>query len=203
MRTVLTCLLYMLFAGVFSQNIGINTDGSAPNSQALLHVNTGALPANGKRGYLGPAMTTAQRDASFPSPVEGLEIYNTDIHCKEFYNGTTWVSNCGSVPVNCPPGFVAVTEHLCIEISQHQNAQIFVANDTCMSKGARLCSWAEWHYACINATSLSLQGMMNDWEWADDVLHENNFLVSGDGGCEATTMQNQGTINSYRCCYSR
>lgn len=36
-----------------------------------------------------PKMTTTQRDA-ITSPAEGLEIYNTTTHTKNFYNGTVW-----------------------------------------------------------------------------------------------------------------
>ncbi len=40
-------------------------------------------------GFLGPRMTTAQRDA-ITSPAEGLEIWNLDTHVPNWYNGTGW-----------------------------------------------------------------------------------------------------------------
>ncbi len=45
------------------------------------------------KGLLAPRMTTAQRDA-IQSPAEGLIIYNLDVHCLEWYNGTNWFNNC-------------------------------------------------------------------------------------------------------------
>lgn len=95
MRNFLPCLFSMLCTGVFPQNVGINSNGSMPNSQAMLHVSVDDLAPNMKKGFLGPVMTTVERDASFLVPTEGLEIYNTTIHCMEFYSGSAWVSNCG------------------------------------------------------------------------------------------------------------
>lgn len=43
------------------------------------------------RGILIPRMTTTQRDA-ISTPTEGLEIYNTTTHSKNFYNGSSWQS---------------------------------------------------------------------------------------------------------------
>lgn len=40
-------------------------------------------------GFLGPRMTTAQRDA-IVSPATGLELFNTSIGSKQVYNGTEW-----------------------------------------------------------------------------------------------------------------
>lgn len=41
------------------------------------------------RGFKFPRMTTTQRDA-ISSPSEGIEIYNTTLKKKQFYNGTAW-----------------------------------------------------------------------------------------------------------------
>lgn len=43
------------------------------------------------KGFLGPRMTSAQRDA-IDSPPEGLEIYNSDQKCKQIYTGTAWIN---------------------------------------------------------------------------------------------------------------
>lgn len=89
------CLSILAFGSskfvVLAQSVGIGT--ATPNSSAKLHV------ASTVSGFLPPAMTTAQRSA-IVSPAEGLTIYNTTIHCMEYYNGVVWVSNCGtSVPI--------------------------------------------------------------------------------------------------------
>ncbi|NVO19248.1 MAG: hypothetical protein HXX13_06075 [Bacteroidetes bacterium] len=65
-----------------SAQVAINTDGTAPNSAAMLDVK-----ATGK-GILAPRMTLAQRPAS---PVAGLIIYQTDgIAGFYYYDGATW-----------------------------------------------------------------------------------------------------------------
>jgi hypothetical protein len=42
-----------------------------------------------------PRITTTQRDA-ISSPLEGLEIYNTTTHTKDYFNGTVW-KQCATV----------------------------------------------------------------------------------------------------------
>jgi len=45
------------------------------------------------KGFLPTRMTSVQRVA-IPSPVAGLEVYQTDAHIgKWYYNGTAWVDN--------------------------------------------------------------------------------------------------------------
>lgn len=41
------------------------------------------------QGYLGPRMTTTQKNA-ISTPVEGLEVYDTTLKKKCFYNGSAW-----------------------------------------------------------------------------------------------------------------
>lgn len=47
--------------------------------------------------YLPPTLTTAQRDA-IASPVDGLQIFNSDTNQAEVYNGSVWVPIGGAVP---------------------------------------------------------------------------------------------------------
>ncbi len=76
---ILVCSLSTSFA-----QVGINTDGSSPNSSSMLDVKSI------NRGFLPPRMTTIQRDA-IAGPVEGLVIYNTDCHDLQVFNGTAWI----------------------------------------------------------------------------------------------------------------
>lgn len=88
-------LLLALAAGSLSaQNVGVGT--ATPDPSAVLDV------SSQQRGALLPRLNTAQRDA-IASPAEGLEIYNLDTHCKEFYNGTAWISICATVAPCSPP----------------------------------------------------------------------------------------------------
>ena len=66
-----------------SQGIGIGT--TSIDASALVELSSTT------RGFLGPRMTTTQRDA-ISSPATGLEIFNTTTAQPEYYSGTAWVS---------------------------------------------------------------------------------------------------------------
>ncbi|HNQ66992.1 MAG TPA: hypothetical protein PKN32_01325 [Bacteroidales bacterium] len=72
----------------FTQNVGINT--STPDASALLELNSTT------QGFLPPRLSTVERNA-ISSPAEGLIIYNTTEQCINYYNGTLWLSLCGSI----------------------------------------------------------------------------------------------------------
>jgi hypothetical protein len=44
------------------------------------------------QGFLVPRMTTAQKNA-IVSPVNGLQVYDTDLNEWQYYNGTSWVAD--------------------------------------------------------------------------------------------------------------
>ena len=75
----------LLFATLGYSQVAINTDGSSPDSSAMLEVKSTS------KGFLPPRMTTAERDA-INSPVEGLTIYNTSFKTLEVFNGVLWSS---------------------------------------------------------------------------------------------------------------
>lgn len=95
-RTLLICL--SLGAGIClpqtmrgQVTIGENKD---PKSFSVLELIDEA------RGLRMPSMTTAQRDAidmgSYAATTaQGLTIYNTDINCIEYWNGSSWMNTCG------------------------------------------------------------------------------------------------------------
>ncbi len=67
----------------FSQNIGINATGTAPDASAMLDVQSTT------KGLLAPKMTLLQRNA-ISNPATGLLIYQTDGTAGFYYNsGTT------------------------------------------------------------------------------------------------------------------
>lgn len=62
------------------------------------------LISNQKRGLRLSQMTSAQRDAisatsdfqaNAATEAKGLAIFNTDINCVEYWNGTSWMNTCG------------------------------------------------------------------------------------------------------------
>lgn len=44
------------------------------------------------KAFIAPRMTTVQKNA-ITSPVAGMEVFDTDLGAKSFYNGTQWISN--------------------------------------------------------------------------------------------------------------
>ena len=89
-RFILLSAFSLFCFASFSQSLGINTDGSQAHASALLDVKST------EKGFLAPRMTTIQRDA-IASPAAGLEIYNTTTNTKNYFNGTTWISDVGHV----------------------------------------------------------------------------------------------------------
>lgn len=63
--------------------VAINSTGADADSSAILDVSS-----TGK-GFLPPRMTLLQIQA-ISSPAEGLMVYNTDIQCPVFFDGTIW-----------------------------------------------------------------------------------------------------------------
>lgn len=89
-------LLLILVAQSSQSQIVINTDGSLPDSSAILDVQSTT------QGLLLPRLTSAQRNA-IPNPAAGLIIYNTDTKIIEQYSGTNWtktnsesITTCGA-----------------------------------------------------------------------------------------------------------
>jgi hypothetical protein len=85
-KTILLFLMAALLitATAFAQNVGINTDGSAPDASAMLDVSSTS------KGLLPPRMTTAQRTA-ITTPATGLTVYQTDGNKGlYFYDGSAW-----------------------------------------------------------------------------------------------------------------
>lgn len=194
MRTLLTALTIFVLAFIAdSQGVAINLYGQAPDQSALLDVNDSGAVA--PQGFLGPRMTTAQRDL-VPSPVEGLEIYNYDQHCKQFYNGTVWVDGCGCSGENvCPFGMV--------------NAGLFSVEDTlrsatdfetavrlCKEEGLRLPRLDEW---VIASDSIPYPLIGDSWEWISDAAQENNVTVIGGTGLGTTWVQQFWQTRPFRC----
>src|SRR5829696_5030845 len=71
MKKILLLIAVTLNVSVFAQSIAINTDGSSPDSSAILDIKSTA------KGLLIPRLTKAQRDA-IVNPANGLMIYQTD-----------------------------------------------------------------------------------------------------------------------------
>jgi hypothetical protein len=128
MKKFLTPLFAVFFGTSLSaQNMALNTDGSAPDTSAILHLKSS------NRGFLMPAMTKTQRNAIF-QPATGLLMYQTgpDSTGFHYYNGSqwTWLSssanawgltgNSGTNPAN---HFIGTTDNNPL-VFRTQNSEI-------------------------------------------------------------------------------
>ena len=75
-------ILLCISLGIRAQ-VGISTDGSTPNSSAMLDLNSN------NRGLLIPRMTTTARNL-IPSPSPGLLVYDTTANLFCYFNGSFW-----------------------------------------------------------------------------------------------------------------
>ena len=93
-KLIILLAIFTTFATT-AQSVGINADGSAANSSAILDVSSTT------KGFLPPRMTYVQREA-ITSPAIGLMIYCTDCGNGEpqFYNGTAWVNMIGGTALS-------------------------------------------------------------------------------------------------------
>ncbi|HEX7556524.1 MAG TPA: hypothetical protein VF338_07850 [Leptolinea sp.] len=85
-------ILFLLVVKAFPQ-VAINTDGSQPNSAAILDVSSTT------KGFLAPRMTTLQRTALSATAIDGLMVYDTDLHNYFFFKGgsiNAWEQQLGS-----------------------------------------------------------------------------------------------------------
>jgi hypothetical protein len=89
MRKIYLIILLIVPAIGFSQNVGINATGAAPNNTAMLDVTSVTS------GFLAPRMTSAQRLA-IAGPANGLMVYDITLACFYVYSTaqTTWKSLC-------------------------------------------------------------------------------------------------------------
>lgn len=192
MKTLLTSALVFICGFVSAQNIGINTDGSAPHLSSILELKSD------NRGFLPPRLTTVQRDGIL-APATGLLIYNTDTGCLNIYDGFTWRDYCPDFPtVSCPSGMVDMGYYR-IDINARPASNFFPAVVTCRNLGprVRLCTAAEWYYACQTGLIPSMPG---NYEWVDDFAHQDNIILIGGSWCDDTTVGQQSTSHIFRCC---
>ncbi|GAB4259726.1 MAG: hypothetical protein Kow0079_16750 [Vicingaceae bacterium] len=82
-------LLGMTYTIGNTQNVAINDNGAAPNTNAILDVDV----STNNKGVLIPRLTTAQRTgiAGLGAADEGLTVYDTNTNSYWLWDGTQWV----------------------------------------------------------------------------------------------------------------
>lgn len=112
----------------------------------------------------------------------------------------------GRDAATCPAGFLPVNGEYCVQTNDTLNVSVYTATRWCMDRGARLCTWDQYIYACTSQNA-QLQGLFDDWEWIDDTsdhTHTGNQV----GRYQCRTQRSWGALedpNNYarvRCCYN-
>ncbi|MCX6276619.1 MAG: hypothetical protein NT004_00810, partial [Bacteroidetes bacterium] len=81
-RLLLFAAMFIVAAQLMAQ-VSINSDGSQPDSSAMLEVKSTA------KGFLPPRMTAEQMN-NIISPHEGLLVYNISVNSLYWFDGSTW-----------------------------------------------------------------------------------------------------------------
>jgi hypothetical protein len=83
------CLIFLVLssAKLFSQGVGIGTTTPDPSAKLEIFSNS--------QGVLLPGLTSAQRDA-IVNPAEGLQIFNIETKCYNFFKNSNWFELCGT-----------------------------------------------------------------------------------------------------------
>ena len=109
----------------------------------------------------------------------------------------------------CPNGFADVNKDYCIELTERDSLNWFNATKICGDLNSRLCTQAEWAFACENSAMLNLINMIDNMEWIDSAANSSNqsktMGVNGVGvaGCNSGHTQVFTENRSFRCCYSK
>jgi len=74
---------FLLYCALGAQSVGINTDGSTPNSDAALHIKST------NKGMVIPSMSTSQR-TSISNVSNGLLVYDTNTNSFWYRDSGTW-----------------------------------------------------------------------------------------------------------------
>ena len=83
------CIIISHFSLLNAQNVGINDDGSTPNSNAILDIKT----SSNDKGVLLPRLTSSQRTSfgsSLAASEQSMMVYDTDTKSYWYWNGTVW-----------------------------------------------------------------------------------------------------------------
>jgi hypothetical protein len=112
----------------------------------------------------------------------------------------------GRASASCPDGYLQVNTSLCLMRNDSLNMSIYNANNWCLSRGARLCSWDEYISACTVLQG-QLEGIFDDWEWADATSdHTHTAVQVGRWSCRTErswgALENPNNYARIRCCYS-
>lgn len=105
----------------------------------------------------------------------------------------------------CPSGYLQANSKLCLMRNDTVNVSLFNAAKWCYDRGASLCTWDEYIFACTNVQA-QMEGLFDDWEWTDDTSdHTHTGVQVGRWSCRSersfVARENPNNYARVRCCY--
>ena len=174
MKTKLLTFVTLAFIGLSTANaqVGIGTD--TPEASAELDVESTT------KGFLPPRLTTTER-GDITSPAVGLTIYNKEVNCLQWFNGSGWYNACeGSVDL-VGSGFT----------------NGFEDNTTCSDKVISVTSCAEVSGATINNDTGTVDGIEYDWPDATSYMGGTSTAALVEIGGQCWFKRNSTTPSPY------
>ena len=98
----MAAMIFLPRQAIAQGEVGIGPD--TPHPSAILDASSTT------KGFLPPRMTRVQRDA-IANPADGLMIYNIEVRCLQWWNGTVWHDGCGNNEYY-PSGTVFCSSHI-------------------------------------------------------------------------------------------
>ncbi|MBL7965285.1 MAG: hypothetical protein JNM31_15725 [Flavobacteriales bacterium] len=102
----------------------------------------------------------------------------------------------------CPPGYLPGNGSFCVMATEVNNQSWFQAAQYCADRGARLCTWDEYYYGCLQQQA-NLTGLFNNWEWLDDTADHTHTATQG-GRWQCRSQRSIGAtdavLGTTRCC---
>lgn len=203
-----------------------NATGANDSITLNLQINPSSLTAGMLFNFISPITNTRSTFIKFSNSStyfrikkKGTENLDTsDIQTNQLvsliFDGTNF-QIISQLNRSCPTGFIKVTEEYCITPNESDSIYFWPAVKNCGDQNARVCNWGEWYYACLNRTSLGINGMIGNYEWVDGGGNSTSSssstgLMSGSTGCQdidsgivdPTILTTRSLPKSYRCCYS-
>ncbi len=108
----------------------------------------------------------------------------------------------------CPPGMKAVGRTVCVEATSRAPANWYSAGSLCANDGLRLCGFADWIQACLQADNIF--STILDYEWVDEAANSTNLAklmgineATLTPDCRAGGHRVPTSPQRFRCCYDR
>lgn len=184
-------------------SIGIGTGTPDPSSKLDVTSKT--------KGFLPPRMTTLQRTA-IVNPAVGLLVYNTDVNCMEWWDGTKWFMPCnqpssnGTAVINIQSCSVASAGTLLVGsavagVTQTISVTVLSLGSYNIAASANGVTFA----ATGNFTTLGVQNLVLTATGSPIAVGTHDFALLTSPSCTFSRQSNSPTsngtalVNSYNC----